>query len=262
MVTYLKDGYYVWRGVDQEFDATPIANTLRSNKTKAALGEAKQETGAKRARKANFGQDSDEEAPVRDMRRRTERQKHPYAIDKVEAAHIKKGKKPSEQFLKKELKRKREGHTATSHKRRSTSTAGSSLTPRASSASPSSMTSISSAAAQHNDVATTIVRTRFMEFSPNASTVVRFPTAPGELFSSIERKWKSVLKGRAVSHCTISFPWLSDDAKLLLFRDDDDNATLTTMQREVHRAPTWEETGDCSINVEFTAEDTVAADDA
>lgn len=254
----MNDGYYVWRGVDQEFDVEPIATVLRSNNSKIKAGTTAAKSTGKQQRKSNVEQYS----PDRDMRRRTERQLHPYEVDKAENPLFGRGNKAPASRQMNQLKRKRSTPSTIPRKRGSTSTRESRDSTPASANRPSSRTSLSSVALGQNDISTTKLRTWFLEFSKNAFLPVPLPETSEQLFASIERKWERALAGRTISHCEISFPWLGDSEKLLLFANDDDSTTVTTMRDEIRRSPTWKDTNDCRVEIEIVATDKKTAESA
>ena len=190
----------------------------------------------------------------RGLRARTNRQLHPYGMDKIEHKHsLHSGMKLAESMLEKEFRRSSQSRRP--KKRRLSS---SSTTPAPSRAvSISSRTISSTPIFSTPDLEKTIVRTRLSDFGNGCQILLlRAKTADG-LMDDIERLWEFHLGDRKLNVCQVSLPWETENSKLLLVRKNDMSDTFTTLLEEIENAPTWQESnGKCSIDVELFVEST------
>lgn len=182
----------------------------------------------------------DDDSPQRSLRNRTDRQLHPFQMDKMEHNHFRKGKKVTESILEKELhaSRKRLEHHGGQRKKKQRST--SSRADPSSSPSPSTL--------EEPDLSTTTIRTWFKEIDAYISLALNV-TSVDELLDSIERAWQFQLGERAIKYCVVTFPWSASNSKLMMMRNNDTSTGFEVMLREIRQAPTWAQ-GECAIEIE------------
>lgn len=233
--------YYVWHGADEQFDDKPVA-TVSTSSRKKVTGNAKKRSSSK----ANIDaqNDSDEDVtPARSLRTRTDRQKHPFQMDKMEHNHFRKGSKVTESFLEKELRafEKKLPFGEMAKKRRSASSHSETSSP-----SPSLSTS---SITDEPDISATVVRTWFKEFDAYIPVAMKTDSVD-ELLDTIEQAWQFQLGDRIVRHCIVTFPWSTGNSKLTIMRNNKQSTALEILLKEIRQAPTWTQ-GNCAIDVEI-----------
>lgn len=241
-----KGRYYVWRGIDAGFDDDPVASLHPADKKKKKSTRSSPKSTSKKGRVSLDALDDSDigSTPTRNLRGRTERQQHPYQADKIEHKHASKGNKLSDKDLSKELKRTRSPTVMPSRKRRSTSS-------RRSAASIASLSSSVTSMYADVDVKLTTVRAHFSEVGSAVQTLALTAKTADELIDEMEKQWEFQLGDRKIKLCTVCLPWESENSNLLLIRNNNMGNTFDTILNEIRRAPTWESSGNCFIDIEL-----------
>lgn len=233
----------------EEEDEQPVTKKARSR------SRQKRKSSEKHTKNSHISK-----PPARKLRERTVRQEMPFKIDKVEQSLARKGVKTTESDLEEELY---EQIHATKKKARQTVSKESKKKPKKSTRrplaerkdlpsptpTPSAFTDIYEDPEPEPDVLQTIVRTRLDGFGKGHLPIVLSSShSTSALFEAIAQKWRSGLKGRNISHCIISFPWLVEDENIVMFGENDDDV-YNCMLKKIREAPTWKEVGRCEIDL-------------
>ena len=187
--------------------------------------------------------DSEDDTPRRGFRDRTDRQMFPFLMDKMEQAHVRKGSKPTESYLEKELKRKNNSAEPKSRKRRSDSSKYSHASSRASCDRASSTI----AAIDLSDVS---VRTWFSELKDAHMPIPLNLKSVDALLDDIEEAWKFKLGDRHISHCVVAFPWATEKENILIMKGNHTSNGFEKMLQKVRQSPAWTDQEECAIDIE------------